>query len=278
MNAPGTEELRRELEAIFRRFNRAEFVDPDPLGPVLHFADPRDQEVVGLITSSLAFGNVKTILASAAVVLRALPVAPRDLAHVDPRVLRARLRGFRHRYVAEKEMSAMLLGAADAMRAQGSLAAAFETEWRASGGRFEEALGGFSRRLRGEGGPGNYLLPDPASGSACKRWMMYLRWMARCDAVDPGAWRALGASLRPRHLLVPVDTHMLRIATALGFTRRNQGSLLTAREITARFAVVAPRDPVRYDFALTRLGIRRAPEMAELLARWSAQAERNSTP
>lgn len=268
----------RELEAIYRRFNRAEFVDPDPLGPVLQYADPRDQEVVGLITSSLAFGNVKTILASAAVVLRALPVAPRDLGRVAPGVLRARLRGFRHRYVGEREMSALLLGAAAAMRAQGSLAATFEVEWRASGGRFEEALGGFSRRLRGAGSPGNYLLPDPASGSACKRWMMYLRWMARRDAVDPGAWRALGCSLRPRHLLVPVDTHMLRIAAALGFTRRNQGSLVTAREITARFAVLAPRDPVKYDFALTRLGIRRAPEMEGLLARWAAQAERNKTP
>ena len=263
--------LKPELEAVYRRFNRREFIDPDPLLPVCDYEDPRDQEIVALVGASLAFGNVKTILASVGVVLKLLPAQPRDLPGVAESKLYKQLAGFRHRYSTGAEMAAMLSGAATAMREHGSLAGAFDVDWRASGRNFETALSLFSQRL--SGGNKNYLLPDPALGSACKRWMMYLRWMVRKDDVDPGAWQALGCSLKPAHLLVPVDTHMLRIATALHFTARQQGSLLTAREITGHFRKVCPRDPVRYDFCLTRLGIRRAPEMAALLERWREETK-----
>jgi uncharacterized protein (TIGR02757 family) len=52
-----------------------------------------------------------------------------------------------------------------------------------------------------------------------------------------------------------LDTHQFRIATRLGLTRRRQADLRTALEITRGYAQVRPRDPVRYDFSLTRLGI-----------------------
>jgi len=56
-------------------------------------------------------------------------------------------------------------------------------------------------------------------------------------------------------LVVPLDTHLFRIAGVLGLTQRRQPNLTTALEITQRFAEISPDDPVRYDFALTRLGI-----------------------
>jgi uncharacterized protein (TIGR02757 family) len=80
---------------------------------------------------------------------------------------------------------------------------------------------------------------------------LYLRWMVRRDRVDPGPWRTVARA----RLVVPLDTHMFRIARALGLTRRRQADLKTAVEITQAFALHSPRDPVRYDFCLTRLGI-----------------------
>jgi endonuclease III len=56
-------------------------------------------------------------------------------------------------------------------------------------------------------------------------------------------------------LLMPVDTHVLRLSQNLGLTTRRDASLATSRAITAALARVAPDDPVRFDFALTRLGI-----------------------
>ncbi len=76
--------------------------------------------------------------------------------------------------------------------------------------------------------------------------------MVRSDDVDPGVWQGIPAS----HLIVPLDTHMHRIAGAMGLTSRKQADMRCAIEITEAFSAIRPADPVRYDFALTRLGIK----------------------
>ncbi|MFC1474950.1 TIGR02757 family protein, partial [bacterium] len=96
-----------------------------------------------------------------------------------------------------------------------------------------------------------YLTPAPRRGSACKRMNLFLRWMVRRDDVDPGPWTDVPAS----KLVVPLDTHMHRISSGMGLTSRKQADLKTAIEITDAFRAISPEDPVRYDFALTRLGI-----------------------
>ena len=96
------------------------------------------------------------------------------------------------------------------------------------------------------------LLPSPADGSACKRWNMMLRWLVRPDdGVDLGLWKHI-----PTHrLVVPLDTHVGRIARVVGLTTRTDGSWRTAREVTDGLAMLNAKDPVRYDFALAHLGI-----------------------
>jgi uncharacterized protein (TIGR02757 family) len=76
--------------------------------------------------------------------------------------------------------------------------------------------------------------------------------MVRSDAVDPGGWN----DISPAKLIVPLDVHMFRIATQIGLTCRRQTDMTTALAITEGFRRWVPDDPVRYDFALTRFGIR----------------------
>jgi len=98
----------------------------------------------------------------------------------------------------------------------------------------------------------NFLFPDPRKGSACKRHNLFLRWMVRGgDGVDLGIWTALS----PRDLIVPLDTHMIRMGRLMGLTRRATPGWKMAEEITAAFRAVSPEDPVKFDFALTRIGI-----------------------
>ncbi len=85
--------------------------------------------------------------------------------------------------------------------------------------------------------------------------------MVRQDDVDPGGWTDVPRS----HLIVPLDTHMFSLCRTLGFTTRKQADLIAALEITAAFRSIAPDDPVRYDFSLTRLGIREGASPAEYL-------------
>jgi uncharacterized protein (TIGR02757 family) len=130
------------------------------------------------------------------------------------------------------------------------LAGAREGDARGNLARFLAAFRGYW----GESLPAerNFLFPDPFLGSACKRHHLFLRWVARpADGVDLGIWR----SVSPASLLVPVDTHVARLARALGLTSRGAADWRTAEEITAAFRAIRPGDPVRYDYALTRVGI-----------------------
>jgi uncharacterized protein (TIGR02757 family) len=95
------------------------------------------------------------------------------------------------------------------------------------------------------------LLSRPGRGSACKRLFLYARWMVRSDEVDPGGWQVL----TPTDLLMPVDTHVLKVARALGMTERRQATQLVSREITDALRELDQADPVRFDFSLTRPGI-----------------------
>ena len=97
-----------------------------------------------------------------------------------------------------------------------------------------------------------HLLPDAAGPGAAKRWNLYLRWMVRGpDAVDLGAWPGLPRAA----LLMPLDTHIHRVARRLGLTGRSDAGWRTAEEITAALRLVDAADPVRYDFALCHLGM-----------------------
>ncbi|KAF0120635.1 MAG: hypothetical protein FD151_1585, partial [bacterium] len=71
-------------------------------------------------------------------------------------------------------------------------------------------------------------------------------------------------------LIVPLDTHMHRICLALKLTKRKQADIRTASEITAAFRTISPDDPVRYDFALTRLGIRKEGDVDDFLKQCGA--------
>lgn len=97
-----------------------------------------------------------------------------------------------------------------------------------------------------------YLLPLPEKGSACKRLLLYLRWMVRLDDVDPGGWLAVNRA----DLLLPLDTWTYRIAVRAGWSRRKIVDIKTVCEVSARLSSINLEDPIKYDFALSRFGIR----------------------
>jgi uncharacterized protein (TIGR02757 family) len=156
----------------------------------------------------------------------------------------------------------MLLGVKRALGTYGSLLECFLRGLRPGDRTVLPALATFVDELTVSSNEGRFsLLPSPAKNSACKRLNLFLRWMVRQDDVDPGGWETVPASA----LVVPLDTHMYRICHGLGLTKRMQADLRTAVEITAAFRAIAPEDPVRYDFALTRMGIREETDMPALL-------------
>jgi uncharacterized protein (TIGR02757 family) len=256
------------LEELYFEFNRREYVSPDPLEFLYLYDDLADREVVGLIASSLAYGRVASILASVRRVLDILGKNPADmLAGVDEALLMSRFDGFKHRFNDGAEMAKFLAGIGAALREYGSLENLFCSRLQPGGGRASilEAMSGFAETiLRGGGMVQSQLMPLASKGSACKRLSLFIRWMAREDDVDPGGW----SGVTPCDIIVPLDTHMFKIATALGFVKRRAANGIAAVEATEGFGSLCPLDPVRYDFALTRFGIRTGMSVDELLAKF----------
>lgn len=239
------------LEDLYRRYNRAEFLDSDPIQFIARYDDPLDREVVGLVAACLAYGRVCQILRSVQWVLDRLGPAPADcLRRASTRSLARSLAGFRHRFQTTRELRILLEGITAVQKEYGSLEEAFCSVMQPGEENTRLALGRWTRLLDPHAAAG-HLLPDPRRNSACKRLNLYLRWMARRDAVDPGVWRGLPTD----RLVVPMDVHMHRMAVQLGATRRRSPDARCAAEVTRAFAAVCPHDPVRYDFALTRPGI-----------------------
>lgn len=248
----GSPRSRERLEALYSEYNRRCYVHPDPLEFLYDFPDPLDVEVVGLLASSLAYGNVKQILKSVARVLARMGPSPSAFVLNEPFTrMAAVFCDFKHRFTTGEDLARMLWGMRLVIEKFGSLQNCFMSRLHRCDGNVIPALSAFVGEVYPEGC--DFLIPTPGRGSACKRLNLWLRWMVRRDDVDPGGWDGVP----PSKLLVPLDTHMHHIALSLGLTKRRQADLRTAIEITEAFRKLSPDDPVRYDFVLTRFGIRK---------------------
>lgn len=263
---PRQKSLGLYLEELYERCNRRELVSPDPLQFLYRYEAPEDREIAALVASSLAYGRVATILKSVETVLGALGPSPRAaVERYGEEHWREVFASFRHRFTDGADVAALLGGARSVVSRWGSLGACLISARRECGS-LTGALDFLIAVL--ENGRPSSLLCRPQRGSACKRHFLMLRWLVRRDEVDPGGWDGLD----PAELIVPLDTHMYAVCRSLRFTRRRAADLKTAQEVTQAFARLSPRDPTRYDFALTRFGIRADMEQEALLAECRARS------
>jgi uncharacterized protein (TIGR02757 family) len=249
---PGTIPQKNLCE-LYETYNRRQYVHPDPLEFLYDYDELKDREIVGLIASSLAYGGVRQILKGVKSVLDRMESPYAFLKSSSREFLTSMFRSFKYRFTTGAELACMLYGIKRVVEQHGSLQACFVNAMRDEDETVIPALSVLVKELSEvfDCRPRS-LLPSPTAGSACKRLNLFLRWMVRRDEVDPGGWDDVPAS----KLIVPLDTHMHRISLQLGLTKRKQANLRAAFEITSAFRRIEPEDPVRYDFALTRLGIR----------------------
>jgi uncharacterized protein (TIGR02757 family) len=249
-------ELGRTLADVKERCDVTARLAKDPVSFLHRYGDPLDQELVGLLASSIAFGNVKTIRDKLGDALARLGRSP-STAVDDELAVFAKLHGWTHRVFRGEDVARLLIGGRRIQRAHGSLGARFEADLTREG-TLRHALASFAaaRLLSAPGaatrrGPA-HLLPDPLAGSGSKRLLLYLRWMVRrADGVDLGLWSGVDPSI----LLCPVDTHIHKLSRNLGLTRAKHLSWETAEEITRGLAAFDANDPAGFDFSLCHLGM-----------------------
>ncbi len=246
--------LGEKLDAIARKYDRS-YLDTDPLKFVHRYRDPLDQEIVGIVAAAFAYGSVVLIFRAVERILGEMGESPRAfLEGYDPKKDGPRFRGFRHRFHGARDVSLLCARLSAAIREHGSLGALFSNGYSPEDPHVGPALAKFVAAILGgtRSKTLRFLLSSPEDGSACKRMLLYLRWMIRpADGLDVGIWRGVP----PSALLLPLDTHTFRISRYLGLTHRSSGDWRAAEEATAALKRFDATDPVRYDFALCRLGI-----------------------
>jgi len=258
-------QLKDILDSLYAGRSMAHLAN-DPLSFCHRYHEPADVEIAGLIASSLAYGNVKIILRNLEDVFIRMGKSPR--AFVEEFELEAGLglfADFRHRFNDGRDLCALLLACRTMIEEADTIGEFFLGCYDAEAEDITPSLACFCSAVLDfdyspvfgvDGVPKDsyfsFFFPSPATGSACKRLCMFLRWMVRpADGIDLGLWTGVS----PAKLVIPVDAHIRRIAGYLGLTARKQADWRMAREITASLRKFDPDDPVKYDFPLCHLGI-----------------------
>jgi len=237
------------LNRLYDIYHKREYVEPDPLQFLYDYPDWRDREIVGLIASSLALGRVKSILKAIDEVLSLLPSPQKNLLEWSPETINDRFRLFRYRFYSGLDLSDLLIALKGAIEKNGSLNELFLTGYSEGDETILPALDQFIEELNSR--TKLKMLALPSKNSSCKRLMLFMRWMIRSDEVDPGGWKGVP----PSKLIIPLDTHMQKVASILRLTERKDGSMKTSLDITSTLKKYDSEDPVRFDFSLTRPGI-----------------------
>ena len=257
--------LKPVLDQLYAEFNHPDSAT-DPIHIVRRFERDDDREIVGFIAAALAFGRVSSVLQSIERVLAAM--GPEPAAYVrgfDPGRDAHAFAGIVHRWTRESDIVAMLWVLRQMLDRAGSVEGFFLQGYDADGDDVADALDSFSTRAmaldltaaygRVPKRPGVcYFFPRPSVGSACKRLNLFLRWMVRRDALDLGVWKRVSPAL----LIVPLDTHVIRVGRCLRLTSYTSPGWPMARDITASLRTLDPLDPVKYDFSVCHLGMMNA--------------------
>ena len=260
------ERLRGPLEELYLAFDHVESAT-DPIHIVRRYEAADDREVVGFCAAALAFGRVASVLQSIEALLAVM--GPHPAAFVrsfTPARHRSRIEPLVHRWIRGRDLVALLIILGRMLRESGSIEAFFAAGDDPSAPDVGPGLSAFSSRalatdLREAYGtrmPARagvaYFFPRPTAGSACKRLNLFMRWMVRRDEIDLGVW----TTVSPARLIVPLDTHVIRVGRCLRLTRHVSPGWKMASEITASLRTIDPTDPVRFDFSLCHLGMMNA--------------------
>lgn len=259
MSSKYSEELKERLEFHYRAFDKTT-LSPDPVEFPHRYNADRDIEISAFLSSVFAYGGITQIMKTLASLFAMMGSSPFEY------LIRRRKSAYNkdniyHRFYTTDDIEVLLSTLSDVLINYGSIGNMFTEGYNSSDTNISGSLENFSQKFTtflADSQSGithglKHILPAPSSGSACKRMNLFLRWMVRKDEIDFGIWN----NIPPSKLIIPVDVHIARIAAQLGLTKRKNINWKMAEEITSYLSLYDSTDPVKYDFALCHIGMRK---------------------
>lgn len=255
------DKLKEKLEYHYKAFDKSK-IEPDPLQFLHRYSNPADIELIGFISSVFAYGNVKQIITTIEKITALLTPAPvAFLINSNRPTIQRTFKGICHRFYSEEDVITLFIVLKSIYKEYGMIKNLFLRIYDGKENNVKSAISGFSKAFLSIAEKEKrdithgvvFMCPDPEKGSACKRINLFLRWMVRKDELDFGLWHEIPAS----ELIIPVDTHIARICRHLKLTGRKNADWKMAEEITENLRKFDPADPVKYDFAICHIGMRK---------------------
>ena len=249
----------------YHRFHDPKYLELDPLMIIRNYLGSKEAEEVALIGALFAFGGVVQIKKSLSLALSStekVKIGGLTDENKIAEILLDALRGFRHRIYVDRDLVLLKLLYRRSVLLHGSLENHFYKHHQSDSETVEQGLAGVIREYRSwsdeiEFKPGRFfkhMLNSPEQKSACKRWVMYLKWLVRQDdGMDLGLWK--GGGVRIEQLVIPMDTHLFNISKKLKLTGRKTVNWQTALDVTRALKQIDPVDPTKFDFSLCRIGM-----------------------
>lgn len=247
------EEIFAFLDEKAEQFNHPDFINLDPIQIPHRFSLKQDIEISGFFTATIAWGNRKSIIKNASKIIDFMGNNPYDFImnaqekHFDKIDAKAI-----HRTFNSEDLKTFTFNLKNIYTKNKSLESLFTL--REGESNFYHALERFRKAfLDHKPHRSHKHISSSHKNSACKRLMMFLRWMIRKDnkGVDFGIWKEIS----PCCLSIPLDVHTGNISRKLGLIRRKQNDWKTVEELDQIIRKYNPKDPAVYDFALFGLGV-----------------------
>jgi uncharacterized protein (TIGR02757 family) len=236
--------------------NTPEFILKDPVQFPHRYRARHDKEIAAILAATIAWGRRDLIVKSAEKMFGLMGPSPYAFI-IEEKYRKMKIDDDKgrsiHRTFFEGDLLYFCKGFKACYAKYDSLEALF------AGGRdIWEGIGLF-RETMASGNGGKSKMPvyskhiaNPATGSACKRLNLALRWLVRREGpVDMGLWK----SISPSSLFIPLDLHVGRIARSMGLLERKSNDRKAVISLTEKLREFCPEDPVKYDLALFGYGI-----------------------
>ncbi len=245
------------LESYYVKYNICNS-SKDPIWNLKKVHTKQDKEILAFIISCYTYGNIVQINKF---VEKVLSFTTEDIYKF---IISFKLSpkhsdyDFKYRFNTTADFMDLLNSLSKILKKYGSLKKLFLKYYEQDKGNILAALDGFTAEIRSLANGGKtfeYLVPVVSRKSTCKRLLLFLRWMVRRDNIDTGLWNA---EVSTSDLLIPVDTHVFRIARKYKLVDRKTLDIKFSELLTEKLKQFDPIDPVKYDFALCHLGVDRA--------------------
>ncbi len=249
--------LKEKLEYYYKFYNKSK-IESDPVQFPHRFTNSEDIEVMAFIASIFAYGKIEQIITSLEKFFSISENQPYEfLLNFNEK----QKINFNHRLYDSTDIKNLFFIIKYILKKHKSIKRLFLIGYSDNHLNVKQALSEFSKRILSYYEENSlkinhavkFMFPAPEKGSACKRINLFLRWMVRKDKIDFGLW----SEIPKNKLIIPVDTHIARISKRLNFTKRQNVSWKMAEEITENLKKYDPDDPIKYDFSLCHIGMRK---------------------